>query len=193
MTQEKQNASVGVYLGSQLGNNPAFKSAAIQLGRGMAELGLTLVYGGGSVGLMGLISSTAKQYGGKVIGIITEQLIDKEKPPTYLDELYVVDSMYERKRLIHEKSSRFLIMPGGLGTLDELFETWCLVKCGVMKKFMGFVNIDGYFDGLFHFVDSCKQEGFLGDIHQDIPSRYDSAHACVQDLASAYSPALAMA
>lgn len=174
--------SVGVYLGALMGNNPKFESAAIRLGKKLAELELTLVYGGGSEGLMGALATTVKEYGGTVIGIITEHLISIEKPFADADELLIVKTMYERKKLIHEKSSRFLILPGGIGTFDELFETWCAIKNGIMKKPIAFVNIDGFFDDLLKFVDTCKQSGFLNASHQEIPKIYTGITPCLQDL-----------
>lgn len=176
-------ASVGVYLGSEMGKNPEFKKSVISFGTGLAKLGITLVYGGASTGLMGLLAETVKHHGGKVVGVITNHLINIEKPSSLLlDELHVVDSMYDRKRLIHEKSTRFIAMPGGLGTLDEVFETWCGIKIGVIKKPMGFINISGYFDPLFQLSNMCLRQGFLREVHVDIPKIYDSVQSCLQDL-----------
>ena len=110
--------TVGVYLGAKAGNNKSFETSVIQLGEGLVKFGYDLVYGGASIGLMGLLAKTVKSNGGRVIGIITKHLMDEEIAFHQADELVVVDSMYERKRLIHEKSSRFIMMPGGLGTFD---------------------------------------------------------------------------
>lgn len=176
------HANIGVYLGANMGTNPAFEQAAKLLGKKLAELELTLVYGGGSVGLMGSLAHAVKQHGGKVIGIITEHLTTFEKPFQNADELHVVQTMYERKKLLHEKSSRFIILPGGIGTFDELFETWCAIKNGVMQKAIGFVNIDGFFDDLLKFVNNCKHHGFLDDSHQEIATVYAGIDPCLQDL-----------
>ena len=184
-------AHVGVYLGANMGSNPAFEAAAKLLGKGLAESGHTLVYGGGSVGLMGTLATTVKQYGGKVIGIITEHLIGFEKPFADADELHIVKTMYERKRMIHDHASSFVILPGGIGTFDELFETWCAIKNGVMQKPISFVNIDGFFNDLFKFVDSCRQHGFLDIMHQNIPKIYDNMAHCLNDLHSSQKNCIA--
>lgn len=181
---DMSTARVGVYLGANMGSNPTFEAAAKLLGKGLAESGHTLVYGGGSVGLMGTLATTVKQYGGKVIGIITEHLIGFEKPFADADELHIVKTMYERKRMIHDHASSFVILPGGIGTFDELFETWCAIKNGVMQKPISFVNIDGFFNDLFKFVDSCRQHGFLDTMHQNIPKIYDNMAHCLNDLHS---------
>lgn len=175
--------TVGVYLGSQCGEDPAFKESVILLGKGLVELGYTLVYGGSSVGLMGVLASTVKEAGGKAIGIITQQLMAREILFTDLDELFVVDSMYERKRLIHEKSSRFLMLPGGIGTFDEFMETWCQIKIGLMNKALGILNINSYFDSLISFISQCKHQGFLSDDDLEILRFYSSAPLCLEDLA----------
>ena len=182
-THNNEIRSVGVYLGSEMGINPEFNKSVILFGTGLAKFGITLVYGGASTGLMGLLAETVKHHGGRVVGIITNHLINIEKPSSLLlDELHVVESMYDRKRLIHEKSSRFIAMPGGLGTLDELFETWCGIKIGVIKKPMGFINISGYFDPLFQLSNMCLEQGFLREVHMDIPKIYDSVQSCLQDI-----------
>lgn len=165
-----------------MGHNPAFKDAVTALGKGLAERELPLVYGGGSLGLMGVLASAVKQYGGTVIGIITQHLVDQEKPFAQLDELYIVETMYERKQLIHNTASRFIIMPGGLGTFDELFETWCAITIGVINKPIGFVNVDGFFDSLFQFVGSCKDHGFLDHTHLKRPTIYPDVSVCLEDL-----------
>lgn len=183
-TKEKNNPTIGVYLGASTGNIPELEKSVVLLGEGLVEMGYTLVYGGASIGLMGLLAETVKDCGGRVIGIITNHLIKHEILFDKADEVIVVDSMYDRKRLIHEKSSRFIVMPGGLGTLDELFETWCQIKIGVLQKQIGFVNIDGYFDALFHFVTNCRAQGFLTESNLKIPTLYHDVQACLDDLDS---------
>lgn len=176
-TKVMMSPTIGVYLGSSIGNNPCFKNAVVSFGKGVAELGYTVVYGGGGTGLMGLLAETVKVHGGTVIGITTEHLAEIEKPCDFLDELHVVGSMYERKRLIHEKSSRFIAMPGGIGTFDELFETWCAIKIGVIKKPFGLVNTAGYFNSLIEFVTSCTYYDFLEKKDVKIPIIYDEVAA----------------
>ncbi|QEY52058.1 LOG family protein [Legionella longbeachae] len=165
--------TIGVYLGSSMGNNPAFKEAVVSLGTGIAKLGHTVVYGGGGTGLMGLLAKTVKSYGGTVIGITTEYLAKIETPSEFLDELHIVSSMYERKRLIHEKSSQLIAMPGGIGTFDELFETWCAIKIGVIKKSFGLINIGGYFNPMLQFISSCSSYELLNEQDTKIPDVYN--------------------
>lgn len=160
---------VCVYLGANSGNNNQFSETAVQLAKELAGLGLTLIYGGSSMGMMGLLATTIKEQGGKVIGIITKHLIDKEKPLDTLDELHIVDTMQERKKMMQQMADTFIVMPGGLGTLEEAFETWNAIKIGEIKKNIGFLNIDGYFDGLFSFIETCEQNGLLLKKDGDIP------------------------
>lgn len=161
--------SVCVYLGANSGNNNQFSKAAVLLAKELANMELTLVYGGSSLGLMGLLATTVKEHGGKAIGIITKNLIENEKPLDLLDELHIVDTMQERKRMMQQMADIFIVMPGGLGTLEEAFETWNAIKIGELKKSIGFLNVNGYFDGLFSFIGSCEQNGLLLKKDGDIP------------------------
>jgi hypothetical protein len=174
--------TIGIYLGSRMGNNLSFKNAIIALGKGVAERGYTVVYGGGGTGLMGLLAETVKSHGGTIIGITTEHLAEIEKPCDFLDELHVVHSMYERKSLIHEKSSRLLAMPGGIGTFDELFETWCAIKIGVIKKPLGLVNIEGYFNPMIQFVTDCTSYDFVNEQDVTIPTVYNEVSVYLKSL-----------
>ncbi|WP_115708839.1 TIGR00730 family Rossman fold protein [Legionella sainthelensi] len=174
--------TIGVYLGSSMGNNPSFKDAVASLGVGIAKQGYTVVYGGGGTGLMGLLAKTAKSHGGTVIGVTTEYLAKIETPSEFLDELHIVSSMYERKRLIHEKSSQLIVMPGGIGTFDELFETWCAIKIGVIKKPFGLINIEGYFNSMLQFVDSCTHYDLLNEQDIKIPTVYNEVSSYLKYL-----------
>ncbi len=161
--------TVCVYLGAQFGNDNEYSDAAILLGKKIAADGFTLVYGGSSLGMMGLLANTVKEYGGRVEGIITHHLIEQEKPLKILDELHIVDSMQQRKAMMQEISDMFVVMPGGLGTLEEAIETWNAIKIGELSNPLGFLNIKGYFDGLFSFVNSCEKAGFLSNKVSNIP------------------------
>lgn len=161
--------TVCVYLGASFGNATEYSEAAILLGKEIAQRDLTLVYGGSSLGMMGLLATTVKEQGGKAIGIITEALIEKEKPLTLLDELHVVNSMQKRKSMMQKMADFFIVMPGGLGTLEEAFDTWNAIKLGELEKDIGFLNINGYFDGLFSFIRHCEQNGFVLKKAGDIP------------------------
>ncbi|MDI9818716.1 MULTISPECIES: TIGR00730 family Rossman fold protein [unclassified Legionella] len=162
-------SSICVYLGANQGNDPIFTAAVKLTGQEIAKRGLPLVYGGSSLGLMGTLANTVKEHGGRVIGIITSQLIDKEKPLTTLDELHIVASMQERKQLMQQKSAMFLVMPGGLGTMEEAFDTWNAIRIGLFTKPIGFLNIAGYFDGLFSFMRTCEDRGFISTTQRAIP------------------------
>lgn len=161
--------SICVYLGANPGNNPRFSEAAAALGHAIAEAGYRLIYGGSSQGLMGLLANAALARGGMVTGIIPQHLIPQEKPLNTLDKLIVTDSMQERKRLMAQQADAFIVMPGGIGTLEEAFETWSAVKIGTIKKPIGFLNIDGFFDGLFSFITHCVSSDLISEHHARIP------------------------
>jgi len=161
--------SICVYLGAKFGNSAIFKDAVIELGNQMAHSNIRLVYGGSSLGLMGLLATSVMDLGGKVTGIITESLIALEKPLTSLDELILTKTMQERKILMQEKADAFIVMPGGLGTLEEAFDTWNAIKIGAFNKPLGFLNVDGYFDGLFSFISNVEKHDFVSKTQAQIP------------------------
>ena len=174
--------SVCVYLGANFGKNEVFKVAVVKLGNEIADMGLTLVYGGSSLGMMGLLATTVKESGGKVIGVITSHLIEKEKPLEILDELHIVESMQERKKMMQNLSDAFIVMPGGIGTLEEAIETWNAIKIGEIDKNIGFLNVDGFFDGLFSFVNNCQKNGFLTEEQESIPQVSSNVCALINAL-----------
>lgn len=161
--------TICVYLGASPGNNKAFERATIKLAHEIVDSGFTLLYGGSSLGMMGLLATTVKELGGKAVGVITTHLLDKENPLEILDELHVVDSMQERKRMMQELADVFIVMPGGLGTLEEAIETWNAIKIGEINKKIGFLNVDNYFDGLFDFIMHCQESGFMHAKQSSIP------------------------
>lgn len=161
--------TICVYLGASFGNNVAFKQSVVKLAHEIVDHGLTLVYGGSSLGMMGLLASTVKELNGKVIGVITKHLLDKEKPLDNLDELYIVDSMQERKKMLQQLADAFIVMPGGLGTLEEAIETWNAIKIGELNKKIGFLNTDDYFQKLFGFIEHCQENGFMHTGQSSIP------------------------
>lgn len=162
--------SVCVYLGASVGVDKQLEDKVIQLGNHIHQMGLTLVYGGSSLGMMGLLARTVKEQGGRVAGVITEHLLDKEKPLKNLDALHVVNSMQDRKKMMQELSDTFVVMPGGIGTLEEALETWNAIKIGELQKRIGFLNVGGYFDQLFGFVSHCQEQGFVKHEHMMIPA-----------------------
>lgn len=176
--------SICVYLGANPGNSTALTEAVVILGEQIARSGYRLVYGGSSLGLMGLLAKSAIAQGGKVTGVITEKLITLEQPLTTLDELVIVGTMQERKLLLQQRSSAFIVMPGGLGTLEEAFDTWNAIKIGVINQPIGFLNIEGYFDGLFSFISSCENKGFISASQAKIPKINADPQLLLNDLIS---------
>lgn len=162
-------STICVYLGACFGISNTYREKVIELGHEIAARDLTLIYGGSSLGMMGLLATTVKQQGGKVIGVITEHLLDKEFPLNNLNALHVVNSMQERKKMLQELSDSFIVMPGGLGTLEEAIETWNAIKIGELNKKIGFLNIDNYFNKLFDFISCCQSNGFITAFQATIP------------------------
>ena len=158
--------SVCVFTGSNAGARPQYAVAADELGREIARRGLSLVYGGGRVGLMGILADAVLDAGGHVTGVIPDALLAKEVGHTRLPDLRVVGSMHARKQLMAELSDGFVAMPGGFGTLDEIFEILTWGQLGIHAKPTGFLNVEGYFDGLLAFVDAMVAERFVSAGHR---------------------------
>ena len=157
-----------VFAGSSPGRRPEYTEAAEQLGEELCARGYDLVYGGGRVGLMGAVADSVLANGGQVIGIIPEALAEKEVAHQGLTELRIVASMHERKAMMAELSSAFIALPGGLGTLEELFEVLTWVQLGIHTKPAGLVNVEGYFNGLLEFISHAVAERFLMSDHQSM-------------------------
>jgi uncharacterized protein (TIGR00730 family) len=153
--------SIAVYCGSSPGHSPRHALAAGELGNALATRGIELVYGGASVGLMGVIADAALAAGGRVIGVIPRMLQRRELSHQGLSALHVTETMQERKTLMAEFSDGFLALPGGIGTLDELFEMWTWRQLALHSKPFGLLNLDGYYDALLQFLDRSVREGFL--------------------------------
>jgi uncharacterized protein (TIGR00730 family) len=153
--------SLAVFCGSSPGNRPAYTELAVRAGELIARRGLTLVYGGGRVGLMGSLADAALAAGGRVVGVIPQLLIDREVGHAGLSQLHVVRTMSERKLLMGDLADSFLALPGGIGTMDELFEAWTWTQLGLHRKPCALVNLDGYYDALLAFLDRAVAEGFL--------------------------------
>jgi hypothetical protein len=150
-----------VYCGSSPGRDPAYREAAVALARTLAERGLGVVYGGAPVGLMGVVADTALEAGAEVIGVIPQGLVDREIAHTGLTDLRVVTSMHERKAQMAELADAFVALPGGLGTLEELFEVATWSQLGLHVKPCGLLNVRGYYDGLAGMLDHAVTERFL--------------------------------
>ena len=152
---------VCVYCASNDGARPEYLAAARALGTLLAERDLALVYGGGRVGLMGAIADAALAAGGEVIGVIPHALVQREVAHNGLTALHVVDSMHERKSLMAELSDAFIALPGGLGTLEEFFETWTWAQLGVHRKPVGLLDVAQYWQSLVKMLEHAEAEGFL--------------------------------
>jgi len=153
--------TVAVYCGSAPGASPIFADCARATATALVEHGVDLVYGGGRLGLMGLMADSVLELGGKVYGVIPHLLVKLEVAHTGLTELHRVDTMGERKAVMSELSDGFLCLPGGIGTLDELFEAWSENALGFHKKPFCLLNVDGFWDGLIEFMDHATESGFL--------------------------------
>lgn len=153
--------NICVYCGSNVGTNPAYAENAVALGQLMASRGIGLVYGGGMIGLMGIIANTVLENGGQVVGIIPHALNTVERRHTGLTESVVVDSMHERKALMADRADAFVALPGGYGTFDEFFEIVTWSQLGIHPKPIVLFNMAGYYDALIAFVDQCVTEGFI--------------------------------
>jgi hypothetical protein len=158
--------SLCVYCGSRNGLDPAHLASAQEVGRQIGLRGWRLVYGGGHTGLMGAVADAALAHGAEVIGIIPDRLIERELGHGGVTELQVVGSMHERKQKMAEQSDAFVALPGGIGTMEEIFEIWTWRQLGYHRKALGLLNVGGYYDDLLRFIDRSAVDGFLWpDVH----------------------------
>jgi uncharacterized protein (TIGR00730 family) len=152
---------VAVFCGSADGTDPGLAEAAYEVGAGLADRGIGLVYGGGGKGLMGAIAQGALDAGGEVIGVIPQAMVDREWGRDDLTELHVVGTMHERKALMAEHADAFLCLPGGLGTLEEVFEVWSWRQIGFLDDPVGFLDVDGFWDPLLAALHGLVDAGFV--------------------------------
>ncbi|MEO0034129.1 MAG: hypothetical protein RLZZ501_152 [Pseudomonadota bacterium] len=157
---------VCVFCGSSFGTRPAYAEATRRLGRMLAERGLELVYGGGCVGLMGEVADAVLAAGGRVTGVIPEGMVRREVAHQGLTELRVVGSMHERKATMADLADAFIALPGGIGTLDEVFEIWGWGQLGLHNKPLGFLDVEHYYRDLMLFLDHVAAEGFMRARHR---------------------------
>jgi len=174
--------NVCVYCGSGPGTNPRFVESAIALGKSLAENKVGLVYGGGSIGLMGAVAQSVLDHGGHVTGIIPEFLTKRENALTGAQELIVTHDMHERKRLMFERSDAFVALPGGIGTLEELIEIMTWGQLGRHAKPIAIANIAGFWDPLSALLDHMRGEGYIHTGHQVQPLVIDRAEDIVPRL-----------
>ncbi len=182
--------SVCVFCGASPGARPIYREAAENLGRSLAERGLTLVYGGGAVGLMGVVADAALAAGGEVIGIIPQSLERAEIGHKGLTRLEVVDGMHARKARMAELADAFISLPGGLGTLEELFEVWTWGQLGYHAKPLGLLEVDGFYSRLTDFLDHLVAERFVREQHRAILQVSQSPGELL-DLMDAWQPTAA--
>lgn len=174
---------VCVFCGSRPGADPKFMSDAKALGRAIADTGRVLVYGGASVGLMGAVADAVLEGGGKAIGVMPQALVDREIAHRGLTELHVVSSMHERKALMAELADAFIAMPGGLGTLEELFEVWTWSQLGIHQKPIGIFGPEEFFGPLFQFLDGLVAQRFVRPEHRGAIAFDENPHALLEILA----------
>ena len=154
-------ARICVFCGSTPGIRPSYAEGARALARALVDGGHTLVYGGGNVGLMGVIADAVLAAGGEAVGVIPHTLMEREIGHTGVTRLHVVDSMHERKALMADLSDAFVALPGGVGTFEELFEAITWTQLGLHRKPCGLLNVDGFYNGLLQFLDHAWAEGFI--------------------------------
>jgi uncharacterized protein (TIGR00730 family) len=152
---------LAVYCGSSMGADPLFADTAKALGEEMARRGIGLVYGGGRLGLMGVVADSVLESGGEAHGVIPQALIDLEVAHTGLTEIHVVTTMHERKAKMTELTDAFVALPGGIGTFDELFEAWTWNALGYHAKPFALLNVAGFWDGMVEFLDHATKSGFM--------------------------------
>lgn len=153
--------SICAFCGSHRGSNPAYEAAARSTGQAIARAGVRLVYGGGNVGLMGALADAVLSAGGHVTGVMPRALVDREIAHRGLSSLRVVETMHERKKLMADLSDAFVALPGGAGTLEEIFEQWTWSQLGIHAKPCGFLNVGGYFDALLSMIEHMVAEDFV--------------------------------
>lgn len=157
-----------VFCGSSTGANPAYAEAAATMGTLLANRGIGLVYGGGNVGLMGVVADAALKAGGEVIGVIPQALFDREVAHAGCTELRVVDSMHTRKAMMADLADAFVAMPGGVGTFEEFFEAVTWTQLGLHQKPCGLLNVAGFYTPLARFIDQAVSDGFIKLVHRAI-------------------------
>ncbi|MFB9279319.1 TIGR00730 family Rossman fold protein [Cohnella cellulosilytica] len=179
--------SIAVFCGSGMGARPSYREGAIELGQELARQGITLVYGGASVGLMGTVADAVLEAGGKAIGVLPKMLDDREIAHRGLTELIVVNSMHERKMKMSELADGFIALPGGPGTMEEFFEIFTWAQLGLHGKPCGILNVDRYFDLLLAFFRHMNEQQFLQDKYAPMVLS-DSSPTGLLDKFRAYQP-----
>lgn len=182
-------SSVCIFTGSSHGRRAVYGEAATAMGQLLAARGIRLVFGGGHVGLMGKTADGCLQAGGNVTGVIPRSMVERELAHEELSELHVVGSMHERKARMAELADGFIALPGGIGTLEEMFEVWTWAQLGYHEKPVGLLNVAGYYDPLIGFFDRMVEEGFVRPEHKRMLHISDNARTLVAAMEN-YEPAV---
>lgn len=177
-----------VFCGSSSGADPAFPAAAASMGRLLAEKNIGLVFGGGNIGMMGVLADAALEAGGQVIGVIPKALVEKELAHEGVTELKIVDTMHERKALMSDLADGFIALPGGYGTLDELFESLTWAQLGMHLKPCGLLNVNQYFSHLLEFVEHSVRQRFVKPQHRELILVSDSPEELLRKMAAFQAP-----
>lgn len=176
-----------VFCGSNTGRGNVYMDAAFELGSIIAKKGYGVVYGGARDGTMGAVANGAMSAGGEAIGVLPRQLFELEQAHESLTKLHIVDSMHERKQIMHDLSDAFICMPGGIGTMEETFEVWTWTQLGVHRKPLAFYNVNGFYDALERFFDVMVEEGFVRSVHRQMALTGGDPDKLVEELMS-YEP-----
>jgi uncharacterized protein (TIGR00730 family) len=177
-----------VFCGSSTGSRPDYAEATVQLGKALANSGVALVFGGGRVGLMGILADSVLAAGGQAIGVIPRALVEKEIAHASLTKLHVVESMHQRKAMMANLADAFLLLPGGFGSWEEFCETVTWLQLGIHRKPCAVLNVAGYYDGLLSLADHALAEGFLRPAHHGMLIVEENPHALLSRLATASIP-----
>lgn len=180
--EPRPGLSVCVYCGSRSGASPAYAQAAVSLGTQIGRRGWQLVYGGGNVGLMGIVADATLSAGGRTVGVIPQSLVSREVGHRGLHELHVVDTMHQRKQMMAERADVFVALPGGIGTLEELYEVWTWRQLGYHDRPIGLLNVGGYYDLLLSFMRHSLAQGFLNETQMDFVHVDDDPVALLEHL-----------
>ncbi len=178
--------SLCIYCGSSLGSQPAYADAAREMGRALVAANIELIYGGGRVGLMGVLADAVLEAGGRVQGVIPQALADLEVAHAGLTQLHVVETMHQRKALMANLSDGFIALPGGIGTFEELFEIWTWAQLGMHTQPIGLLNVAGYFDLLLGFLDHAVDQQLLKPVHRGVLQVSDSPRELLARLLDAH-------
>ncbi|MDA8868129.1 TIGR00730 family Rossman fold protein [Gammaproteobacteria bacterium] len=181
--------NISVFCGAHLGNNPIYASEAKKVAEVIVEKGMNVVFGGGDVGLMGVVSHTAIDNGGEVLGISLQSLYELELTNPRIQEVVVAKTLLERKDIFMQRSDAFIVLPGGVGSLDELAEVMCSNQLGIINKPIGILNTNGYYDHLLAWMKKAVEEGFVSDANFNELIVSDSCTNLIERVASEKRPA----